>query len=390
MCLRIASILLLAAASGACASAPSSSSSPILFHLALMPVEVAPREVDPGAGDADVPISITSELITGEFARELSHSGFERVTTLSMPRDPEPTLLQGLGLPADPSTWNRSQRLSWFAAESERIDADLLLSCEATFDAIVDNRSNSVTIPNYFIFFFLGPLCYISNDNSYDVRSSAKLDFYDVRVLRETLAEASASELSTEDLSRARLDNKFAAYDTVSLDFIDRASGKPYLYAVSILVPTPLLAKQTKEVSRIVSEETALGLAERASAIIASESDSLVRPSLADFYIEQDHVKVWRDAQGQVRVEGSFMNSERSTAERLTQVTLKLGASSLTVALDKREPLAGGGQVRYPFQATLPQSPTASDLQFIVERGGATLRTKQYTRRTDSLGESRP
>ena len=229
---------------GACRStAPSGEGPPLPFHVVLLPTEVhdlaqatetSTEPVYAEEGASDPPDDMRVELTTAEMSRALEQGlsrAFVRTTRLELPEDRSE--LERLG---------PLERDRYWQSRARAAGADLLMRTRLLVDPAVEGRRNDKFWLNLPLFFLGGPMCYFVGDRRYEVSARLQADVFDVSEGHDSLADYALLPLPL-----------YAEFQGLDLRFIDRADDLGD-YALSLIVPSGLLARETPEIEADVEE----------------------------------------------------------------------------------------------------------------------------------------
>src|SRR5262245_2845694 len=236
--LALAAVLALAAA---CRSAtPVPEGSPLPFHVALIPTEIHDTTVltanpsdpvypvrPPDRVKDDMHLQLGSKEVSKAIQEELSHA-FVRTTLLELPSDPK--RLEGM---------SQADREQYWQEEARRVGADLLVRSRLLIDPNISGTHNEklwLEIPLWLM--LGGPLCWFISDRTYDFTARLQAEVFDVSKGHETLGDYALLQIPL-----------YAEFQGVDMTLIERADGVGP-YALSILVPAGLLARETPDVEK--------------------------------------------------------------------------------------------------------------------------------------------
>jgi len=266
-----------------CSSAPTERAEPLLpFHVALLPVELSQRAGAPPGGDPEatdlaegVQLAFDEADCGAMLASALRQGGFVRVTELhypdDVPREQFLALEQG------------EQDAHWIGL-ADSVQADLLLTPVLHWREGVRTDINSAFWLNLPLFLLGGPMTWFVDDRSYFVDVQLGVDVYAVPPLLEQYA-------SLED-KRSHLQGARAGTTEVPLDFIDRADHFGH-YALSVLVPSGLLASESADVATSLRQAILPQLGEGLVRDLQAGKDQLlVADRMVDFFLRPEELQV--------------------------------------------------------------------------------------------------
>lgn len=307
-------LLCLMSLTGSCrASHEALKGEPLPFHVALIPTEIhdtsvlsatstEPRyeEPPPGAPADDLRLELSSAAVSRALRAELEQV-FVRTTLLELPDDS--AQLARLG---------PFEREQYWQARARAAGADLLLRPRLTFDPVVTGERNEKFWLNLPLFLLGGPMCYFVGDRSYGLTARLQAEIFDASEGHESLADYA---LLTIPL--------YAEFDSVDLRFLDRASGAGD-YALSLLIPAGLLARETDAIEAELEERlpTELGR-ELAAKVFAERSQFEQNPALGAFRLEAGAARLEPIADGCMRVRVPVQ--ELGTASPLNRYEIRAG-----------------------------------------------------------------
>jgi hypothetical protein len=281
------------ALAAACRSAQTVPEGPALpFHVALIPTEVhdttvltetpsQPVYAEPasGARDDDMRIELTTENVSKALRSELARA-FVRATLLELPEDPR--RLAELSPAEFEQHWQQ---------EARAVGADLLVRTRLLVDPAIGGERNEKFWLNLPLFLLGGPMCYFVGDRRYELSARLQAEFFDV----------SQGHASLEDYALLTIP-LYVEFPGVDLRFLDRADGAGD-YALSLLVPAGLLARETTEIEQELEQRLPRELGRELAAKVVSERSQFEQnPALGAFRLEASSARLEPGQAGTLRV----------------------------------------------------------------------------------------
>lgn len=260
---------------------------PLPFHVALIPTKVialpsgttADSGIETeGAGEA-MRLDLTSEQISTALQRELQRVFV--LTTLLPALDPE--VLEEMDA--------REQDLHW-QREAQSVGANLLLDTTMVVDPVFDGSRNEKFWLNLPLFLLGGPMCYFVSDRSYDATAELQAKFFEVTVVRDDLDQVAMLDLPIS-----------AKFEGADLRFLDRADGAGD-YALSLLIPAGLLARETSEVEAAIQQLVPERLGQQLAAEVQSKRQSFDgKEQLGAFVLDSRVARAERSSPERLRLD---------------------------------------------------------------------------------------
>jgi hypothetical protein len=248
----------------------------VLTETPSDPVWPAPSEE---ANGDDMLLELTTADFSEALREELGHA-FVRTTLLELPADP-----------AELAGKSSLEREQYWQEKAREAGADLLVRTRLLHNPTIDGRRNEKFWLNLPLFLLGGPMCYFVSDRSYQSSARLQAEVFDVSQGHESLADYA---LLTIPL--------YAESGELDLRFLDRAEGAKD-YAVSILVPAGLLARETEDVEAEVEELLPQYLGrELAAKVFAQRSELEQNLALGAFMLEAQAVQLEPGSEGRLRV----------------------------------------------------------------------------------------
>jgi hypothetical protein len=358
--LALALLLALAACRSA---APLPEGPPLPFHVALIPTEIHDTSVltatpsEPvyperasAAADDDMRLELSTAEVSEALRSELGRA-FVRTTLLELP---DRALLAGLSPLARERYWQERARAA---------GADLLVRTRLLVDPAIDGERNDKFWLNVPLWLLLGgPLSWFVGDRSYALSARLQAEVFDASEGHESLSDYALLAIPL-----------YAEFRGADLRLIDRADGLGP-YALSVLVPAGLLARETSAVEAELERRLPVELGRELAAKVLSERSQLEQNlALGAFKLEAQAASLERCAEGRVRVRVPVQ--ELAGAGTLHRYELRAGDSVLTRG-DFQSGTAGGQRL-IEDEVALP--PGAEFLTVRVVDAGAN--TRSYTLR---------
>jgi len=362
--------LLLVAALAACSSPRRvPEASPLAFHVALIPTEIHDTSVStatpsepvyagaPSGPDDDMRLELSTDAVSRALCDELG-AAFVRATLLELPDDP--AALAALGPVEVERYWQERAR---------EAGADLLVRTRLLLDPSVDGGRNEKFWLNLPLFLLGGPMCYFVGDRSYALGARLQAEVFDVSEGHEVLDDYALLAIPLH-----------VEFDEADLRFLDRASGAG-VYALSLLVPSGLLARETASIEGELEERVPRELGrELAAQVLAERAQFEQNLTLGAFALESRSAKVERGPGGRVSVRVPVQELSRVGA--LHRYELCSGSTLLASSDFSAAPASAGRRV---IEAELELPDGVEYLGVRVTDGGANVRS--YTLRIASRSE---
>jgi hypothetical protein len=336
------------------------------FHLAVLRPSVTeispPRGEEPPSDGEDLELRMSPSRLADDILHSLEQR-FSEVTLL----DEE----AGAG----PEAW---------VSASVRAGADLLLVTRLAYDPHVTTSTNEKFWPNLSLFVLGGPGCYFVNDRDYFAACRLSGTFHDVAAL--------ASGKATPDDRRSSVLEVESELSRASLDFLDRAGGRPLPYLTSLFVPAGLLVRRGGSVEASLAEEIARELTADLADKVADGAERLLRAEpVRGFYLELP-VDVRVDG-GSASLRGTVL-VHRDVQPRMDAYEVRCGGNVVRGAFVA--PLAGPagspdrGDLRYRLDVSVPVSAGQEDLELELVAGGREPEARTYTLRLPQPTDASP
>lgn len=336
---RLLPLLLLASlpALTGCASTPQAERDPLPFTVALIPVRT--RVTPPGVGEerggrTGMELRLDAERVTGLLVEELDQRCFTRTLVLEGAAPAEGTA------PVVEASL-RDREGAWLE-QAERLGADLVVLASLSYDPVVHTSTNDRFWLNLPLFLLGGPMTWFVDDRSYHVDARLEMEVFDLNSFRGANREASLANKNFNVLREGRV------LSEVSLDFIDRAGGNVGSYALSILVPSGFLVKESDTVLARLEEAVVTRLGLEVVRAIRERSEELHdSPIVAGFRVEEVRVEDGAVV-GRVRLEPS------PSAQGMRMVRLSSTDGEPLVEEDLREGREEDGRLVYDVRVPIP------------------------------------
>lgn len=348
---------------GACRSAPKYPEGPLLpFHVALIPTEIHDTSVltanpsepvyperSSGARTDDMRLELTTAEVSQALRRELEHA-FVRTTLLALPSDP-----------ARLASLSPAQRDQYWQEEARKAGADLLLRTRLSFDPAIDGARNEKFWLNLPLFLLGGPMCYFVGDRRYGLSARLQAEVFDTSEGHDALGDYA---LLTIPL--------YVEFRDVDLRFLDRADGVGQ-YALSLLVPAGLLARETDAIEAELEERLPQDLGRELAVKVVSERSQFEQNlALGAFSLEAGAARMQPGTDGTTRV--SVPVRELSSPGSLYRYELRAG-ETLLAGRDFPPVSASDGRQLIDDELVLP-----SDARYLKVRVvDASANTRSYT-----------
>ena len=354
------------------------------FHLMVLPVEIndlpgLPRTRGEDAPDEAEEVVLTLEegQVTDALVTALDAGGFVEVTPLPYPEGVDRETFLG---------WEREEQDAWWIEAASDRQGDLILSSVITYHEGVRTDINDAFWLNLPLFLLGGPMTWYVNDRSYFLEARLSADVYAVSALEG--GEFALARLGEDE---ARLQSARASLEEVPLDFIDRADGFGH-YALSIIVPSGLLATESESVDEEIEEALLAELADGLRRDLQANSDDLVLArGMVDFFVRPDELRI-EEAEGARWLVGDVYLEDRPDAPAtMGQALLEVGGVEGEYFFDERERVEGESSRdrywRYPFRFELPPGELPEHGRLVVVDGSRSEFRRTYL---VPLGSPRP
>lgn len=344
------------------------------FHVSVLPIEL---ETAAGAGGA-VGIDLDRELLREALARELAGDCFVRVSTPRLPTSADAASLPE-GLIGAPASWDRAQLQSYWLHDAAGRSADLLASVSLVYDPALRSSTNGRFWFELPLFLLGGPFCYFVDDRTYELEAVLRMRLYDTQLLADGLGGAEGEGALLADVS--------APYDGTSLNFIERAGSGPSDWALSFLMPSGLLAKNTPEVRAAVARDLLSSLMLDFEERLQQQRGELLQPGAVNFFIGPEDLAATRGPAGRIEVRGVVRFRPDARVESLKGFRLSAGDASANHRFGEPRLERGGPDSRtfvYEVSAAVTPSSSVDSVQVQVFHGGGDSRSRSFTLALDS------
>jgi len=323
--LALAALLSLAAACRSAAPVPEGS--PLPFHVALIPTEIHDTsvltatpstpvypELPPERVKDDMHLDLGSKEVSKVLQAELARA-FVRTTLLELPSNP--SLLEGK---------SPAERDRYWQDEARKVGADLLMRSRLLLDPHITGEHNEKLWLEIPIWLLLGgPLCWFISDRTYEFTARLQVEVFDTSEGHETLGDYALLQIPL-----------YAEFQGTDLTLIERTDSVGQ-YALSILVPAGLLARDSEEIEEELDDYLPRLLGrELANKVFDERSTFEQNLALGAFKLEAQAASMEPAPEGRTRVR--------------VPVSELPGAS----ALHRYELVAGDTVVSRNFQAAVP------------------------------------
>jgi hypothetical protein len=285
--------LLVALLASACASSQRQpEGAPLPFHVALIPTEVHDTSVPtatpsepvyvvpaPDAVEDDMRLDLSTPAVSRALRDELAQA-FVRATLLELPADP--ATLEGK---------SAAEREQYWQERAAEVGADLLVRTRLLIDPAIDGDRNEKFWLNLPLFLLGGPMCYFVGDRSYRVSARLQAEVFDTSEGHADLADFA---LLTIPL--------YVESSEHDLRFLDRADGAGD-YAISLVVPAGLLARESSEIESELEERMPQSLGQELAAKVFSERAQFEQNlALGAFRLDSEAAEVLPAEAGRLRL----------------------------------------------------------------------------------------
>ena len=287
-------VLALVFALGACRStAPIPAGAPLPFHGALIPTEIHDTSVLTATPSKptypvlpakrvkdDMHLDLGSKEVSKALQSELSRA-FVRTTLLELP--PDLKALEAMS-PAE-------RDLHW-QGEARKVGADLLMRSRLLLDPNISGQYNEKLWLEIPIWLMLGgPLCWFISDRTYEFTARLQTEVFDTSEGHESLDEYSLLPIPL-----------YAEFQGADMTLIERTDSVGQ-YALSILVPAGLLARDGEEIEEELDDYLPKQLGrELAQKVFDERSQFEQNLSLGAFKLEAQSASMEPAPDGHVRV----------------------------------------------------------------------------------------
>ena len=156
---------------------------------------------------------------------------------------------------------------------AEDVGGDVIVKADVTYSPLITSSTNDRFYLNLPLFLLGGPACWFVNDRDYEYEATISLSFWDVAHVDPSNTSLDKQK-STDGLIRDFLERD----DATSLDFLDRAGGMGD-YALSVVLPAGLVARETEEAADILAELITQRLVDKSCALVSRRQASLLNTS---------------------------------------------------------------------------------------------------------------
>ncbi len=331
--MKVCFALLFAVGVVACKSAETQPQKPLPFHVAVIPIQDARiREVKESEDDATaMRLAPDYGVLTERIAGALSNGTFTRVSLLT-PRT--------AAAPVDASAGSADAALDddHWQRQARELGADLIVECELSYAPVVRRDTNGNFWLNLPLFLLGGPFCYFLKDQAYSADVELAGTFHDLRAMERTSAQLADRQ--------ARVVSTNARFQGVDMNFIQRAQGNVGKYAVSLLIPSGFLAKDSRKLAHELDTEVVNDISAGFAKSVQQKREDLVRSTfVSPFYLDPDQVLLTVEG-AQLRVRGPVYLLPNSDVDSMVEFRLKLAGKSVEREFGepKHEPGPGGRQ----------------------------------------------
>jgi len=335
----------------ACKSQKVQKVDPLPFHVAILPVDVEKVELVTMDDDdkIEVQLNIDPLRFSEAMVAALDGTAFTQATLLSTPEE---------GASED-------QRAVHWLAEAQAVRADLILDADVNFDEDIGTEINDKFWMNLPLFLLGGPATWFVNDLSYQFHVEISAHVYDV-----TAATREQNSLD-QDSQITRMD---AVIQEASLDFLDRADGTGS-YALSILVPSGFLSKDTDN----VPEELEVSITEQlgvqvAQAIQSRSKEVAEAENLVDFHPEK---KRYVEVNGELFLEVDFLLATGQVTD-LSALSYRIDGSG-PIEATWSEVSSDGDKKKYVARVPVPARDAVVQLEVEQDDREASARSFTYS-----------
>ncbi len=335
--LKILYAVVIASSLLACKSAEQKPAKPLPFHVAVIPIQDARvREMKETPDDAtDMRLVPDYDALTQKIANALSKGTFTRVSLLTPRKSPDVTPAEASSGPAAQVAIDEDAGDDW-QRQARELGADLIVECELSYAPVIRRDTNSNFWLNLPLFLIGGPFCYFLKDHAYSADVELAGTFHDLRAMERTSAQLADRQ--------ARVASTNARFQGVDMNFIERAQGNVGKYAVSLLVPSGFLAKDSRKLANELDVEVVNEISSGFAKSVQQKREDLVRSEfVSPFYLDADQVLLTVEG-AHVRVRGTVYLEQNNDVDSMEEFRLKLGGKSVAreFAEPKREPGPGG------------------------------------------------
>ncbi len=355
--------LLLVLGAACRSTSPIPAGSPLPFHVALIPTEILdtskptatpsnplyPQRSAQPAND-DMRLELGTKEVSLVLQKELGRA-FVRTTLLELPSDP--TQLAAM---------SPAERESHWQDEAHKVGADLLVRTRLIVDPRIQGDRNEKFWLNVPLWLILGgPFSWFVSDRTYEFSARLQAEVFDTSQGHERLDKFALLPIPL-----------YAEFKGADLTLIDRADGVGP-YAVSIVWPAGLLARETENVEEVLEERLPLELGrELARKVFSERSQFEQNLALGAFKLESQSASLEHAAEGRVRVHVSVQELPGTGALALHRYELCAGE---TVLSRNFQAAAGAGPRVIEEEMALP-----AGAQFLTVRVvDAGSKTRSYT-----------
>ncbi|MEQ8766793.1 MAG: hypothetical protein RL885_22965 [Planctomycetota bacterium] len=366
---RVACLLIGISAFG-CASQSTAVRDPLPFRVAIIPVETSLdrtlEATDSIEDKLEMQLEVDRVALSNALAEELEAGCFARTVVLGYPEDVDAETF---------ASWPLHERAAWWESAARDAKADLILESSLVYSPYVEVHDNSLFWPNFVLFGLGGPFSFFLADQSYQVEARLRSRLIDLSPIYDGRA-------SLQD-GRSQLLLVQPELADVPLSLVDRAGGVGP-YALGIVVPASFLSLDNEVVLAEVHAEVIRGLGTALAEQLASGADNVVTATrLFPFHCVPSDVVVSRAHDG-VRVRGEVILRRGEGVESMDQFQVRAGEQMVSGEFgeglaDTELSAASESYYRYPFDATVPASPDATDIRITFWDSSRERNARSYT-----------
>ena len=359
---------------GACSSTDEQGPTRTLpFHVAILPVEVTAEAEAPapvGEDPPEVAEEVTLVFNETDVTAGLTQALGERCFVLATPLTYREEVGRDEFLARPPAEQDRH----WIQAAQD-IRADLLVSAQLVHREQVRTDINNSFWLNLPLFLLGGPMTYFVDDRSYYLDAELDVELFELQPL--------VSQTTTLENQDARLQRIDSDIQEARLDFLDRADHAGH-YALSIIVPSGLLATESEEVAVELQAAMIDALVSEVVRKIDDQSSLLVQADdLVDFHMIPEDLRVVRADEGYELQGEVLLRRRRNAAPSMGTGRLQWGeASSAQVRFEdftvEESQGRRDGYLRYPFRFPLPDDELPSVARLTLTDGSADQKSRTY------------
>jgi|GEM_PF-3471550 len=350
----------LAALLAGCASTEPLEARHLPFRIGVVPLEEpAVGEISPGelpGEETEIALELDTERLISGIRGALGEYCFSSVTSLKGPGPDEVV-----------DSFERRRQL---LEEARREGVDLVVELALRYDREVYRKNAPAFWMNIPLFLFASPSNWFLADNEYYADVELQAAVYDLNAL-----EAGGLEIGDPT---AHLISTTSRFTGTRLDFIDRSDDIGD-YALTILIPSGWLARESDSVATELEEAIIEQLRAQVVQGIQSRRSELVRADwIAPVFVEPGRVRLQRQGD-ELLVRGDVMLKQDGLAGRVQALHFDAGNERISVEPASATRTNDQGYDVLPFEARVPVGEGSRTLRLECEAGARDRYVRSYT-----------